>query len=165
MNLMEVLTATKGKIVDGSKFYWECYGLNSWNLEFKKTQDCEISVTYDTETFVVNEIQLSDLKREVEYRWINPDFIQKVKDEYLKREYDFSESIFENKIYDLEYEEDILEKISCIFNDQPYNPKILIKLDLTEEEVNTLTKAAELQNITVDQFVENILSNIKQENQ
>ena len=58
---------------------------------------------------------------------------------------------------ELEVEEDFLEKANAILRGEPYDTRVLIPLDLTQEELDLLTKHATESNLTVDQFVEKLL--------
>lgn len=71
------------KIKDGSRFFWECYGPNSWSLSCSKGTYIEslydIDVVFDRKTLLIYEVNTNFYKdyEEINYRWIHPDYREK----------------------------------------------------------------------------------------
>jgi len=77
MNLKDFMEVTQYRITEGNEYSWECYGpnayiLDSWDGDFDGNS---ISVTFDTKTQVVFQMEAYDYRNNKAYRWINPDFV------------------------------------------------------------------------------------------
>ena len=57
-------------------------------------------------------------------------------------------------LIELETEEDILEKSEAIFNGVPYDTRIIIPLDIKDEDFLMYAKAAHKLDITINEFME-----------
>jgi hypothetical protein len=80
------------KVGEGWKHNWSCYGPDAYALDWSAIKnDCWVStgVVYDSVTQIVYEISVWDESVDKVYRWINPDYIQKVKREYKSRRLNF----------------------------------------------------------------------------
>ena len=82
------------KINNGDKFLWKCYGDNAWGVSnngenyFKFTHD--VGVVFDRKTLVIYEVFCHDYDNEVSYRWIHPDYVEKVNQEAKEKDVDTS---------------------------------------------------------------------------
>lgn len=82
------------KIDEGDKFLWKCYGDNAWGLTnscgncFKLTH--EVDVVFDRKTLIIYEVICYDYDTEINYRWIHPDYQEKVNQEAKERGVDNS---------------------------------------------------------------------------
>lgn len=58
------------------------------------------------------------------------------------------------KWVDLETEEDFLEKATAIFNGQPFDERIIVPIDLDDETLLQLSRAAHERDITLNKMIE-----------
>lgn len=93
------------KIDEGDKFLWKCYGDNAWGLTnsgggcFKITH--EVGAIFDRKTLVIYEVSCHDYDNKVSYRWIHPDYIEKVNQEAKENDVDNSIAYDDVKFTDL----------------------------------------------------------------
>lgn len=161
ITLKDFLECIDFRITDSSQHLWSCYGENalsidSWNGKHG-TEGMSIHCVFDTETAEVYEMQAWDYRNNREYRWIHPDYREAYKDEAEDRGCDGDQSLDDRKFIDLEVSEDILQKARAIFKGEEYDTRIVIQLNMTEEEELLLMRAAHAKDMTVNEFVESIL--------
>ena len=161
ITLKQFLEAIQYKITEGSEYLWKCYGESAYSIDYwngKFDDSVSASCIFDTKTQQVYEVQGWDEKAGVEYRWINPDYIKQVKKEFKAKKIDFTQSIDERKFTDLDVEDDILAKITGMVAGIEYDKRIVVPLDLTEDEEYTLMKMAHKADMSLNKFVEYILT-------
>ena len=161
LKLKDFLNVVDFRVTDSGKFLWPCYGenalaLDSWNGKHDK-EGMSIHCIFDTETTCVYEMQAWDYSRNREYRWIDPDYVNAYHNVAKTLKVDTHQSIDDRKFIDLEVAEDIIEKATAIFNAQDYDSRIIVPLDLTEQEELTLMRAAHQADMSVNEYVENVL--------
>jgi hypothetical protein len=61
---------------------------------------------------------------------------------------------YRDYLIELEAEEDVLEKAEAIFNGVPYDSRIVIPLDIKDEDFLMYAKAAHKLDITINEFME-----------
>lgn len=150
------------RITEGCDYLWQCYGehaflMSSWDGE----QDgVSANIIIDRKTQVVYEMSISDYAAEKAYRLINPDFLKKFKKECKRRKVEDFEAWDDVKFIDLEVEEDFFEKMAAIINHQPYDDRIVISVDFTDEELLRYMKRAHELDITFNQLVEQSLTQL-----
>ena len=82
------------KVIEGCRYLWKCYGDNAWGITnsggncFNVTYD--VSVVFDRKTLVIYEVSCHDYDNKVSYRWIHPDYIEKVNQEAKEKDDDNS---------------------------------------------------------------------------
>ena len=73
MKLTDVLTATGGRISEGSESLWECWGSNGLYLDFVDTDGSHYaSCLYDTKTFDVYQAMVTVPGYNQAFLWVNP---------------------------------------------------------------------------------------------
>ena len=77
ITLDEIIRVCQFKITEGSEFLWQCYGKHARFLEFGDN----ISVVFDTENQVVYEANIALEDSERCFRWLNPRWADKYRDE------------------------------------------------------------------------------------
>jgi hypothetical protein len=83
MDIAPVLSAIKYGITSGSQFMWDCYGPHAWALETET-----VSIVADRETGRVYELAIHDWSNDINYRWIDPDYINTYINESTVRGFD-----------------------------------------------------------------------------
>lgn len=157
VKLQQFLELIHYKISEGQPFLWNCYGANAYILDSNNDQKCESSVIFNTQTQDVFEMTIHDSLNNRHYRWINPSFIESHKNEATERELDFKE-VYEGQNYiDLDLAEDFLNKAYAIINNEPYDPRIMIDLEVSDDTLFQLMKFAHEKDITLNALVEQIL--------
>lgn len=153
--LKKYMEAVGYRITEGDKFGWPCWGsnaywLSSWNGEY---DGHSAGITFDTSTGVTYEITLCDYSRNRAYRWLNPDF----KDAYVKYAQGKDTAWDDVKYIDLDLQDDILEKMRCVFAGLEYDDRVKMELELDDDTFMLLAKAAHSRDITINKMIESVL--------
>lgn len=159
--LKQFLECIDYHITDSSQYLWQCYGndavcLDTWNGKHGP-EGRSIHCVFDSKTSEVYEMQAWDYRNNREYRWIHPDFREDYKDEADSRGVNSKQSFDDREFIEIEEIEDILEKARAIFLGKDYDTRIIIKLELTDDEEMLLMRAAHVKDMSVNQFIEHIL--------
>jgi predicted HTH domain antitoxin len=161
ITIKSFMEAIQYKVTEGSEYLWKCFGKNAYNLEHWNGKNDEggvsVSIIFDTDTHVVYEMQAWDYSTHRSYRWIHPDYLERVKDECMNRGIDFENSLDDKKFIDLDVAEDILEKAGAMVAGRPYDTRIIVQVDLTEAEEVLIMKLAHEADMSLNKFVEHIL--------
>ena len=147
------------KITEGSKYMWNCFGpaayrLDAWNGDQSGTN---ASIVFDTETHTVYEVTVYDYDKSAAYRMINPDYIDQYKKEAKKREVDPDQAWDSVSYTDLEVVDDWVIKARAIITGKEYDNRVLMPLELPDDQMFELMKLAHERDMTLNQFVEHIL--------
>lgn len=148
------------KISESWKHQWNIYGANAIGIDYwnnKMQGGVSVNIVYDTVTGTVCEMEAWDYDREKEYRWIHPAYIEGLAAEAAERNVDFKQSIDDRKFIDLEVAEDILEKARAMVRGEEYDERIIVPLDLDDDQLFLLMKLAHEEDITMNQYVEKLL--------
>lgn len=161
LTLKQFLECIDYRITDSGQYLWHCYGnnavsLDSWNGQHGP-DGRSIHCIFDSETSEVYEMQAWDYRNNREYRWIHPDYREDYEDEADSRRVNSKQSIGNREFIEVEEIEDILEKARAIFLGKEYDTRIIIKLELTDDEEMLLMRAAHAKDMSVNQFIEHIL--------
>jgi hypothetical protein len=162
ITLKEWMEIVDYKITEGSDFGWQCYGrdvhmLDSWNGE----QDGHgFTVIFDTKTQVVYEVQAHDYVHNRAYRMINEDFQKKAKKEARKRDVNRNMAWDDVDYVDLEVDDDFIQKCLSIKAGENYDTRVSVPLELGDDEMFELMKMAHEQDVTLNQFVEQLLRRV-----
>lgn len=159
MNLKDFLEAVNYKVTGGEKYQWLCYGPDARYIDSEVRDHYSSGIVFDTETQVVYEVSVYDEREEttVAFRWSPLEYVKKRKAEAKKRGVDDSICGDELIFIDLEVEEDMMEKLTCIVNNVPYDPRVTIPLRMSDEDMFILMKLAHTHDITLNKMVEQIL--------
>lgn len=168
MLLIDLINAVSARISGGDEHLWDCYGPNSRFIEFVDINgDNFCSGIYDTKTFEVYEIHLDRPNTDCVFKYINPLYKRA---NYLECE---SKGVDPNNAWDdvyythvdteeliLEYIKDIADAVYSKIPDFSISQgrKVSVPMDLSDNEWYSLMKIAHEQDITLNQLVENILT-------
>jgi len=153
------------RITEGSDYGWQCYGpnvyqLDSWNGE----QDGHsFSIIFDTRDQTVYEVQAHDYVHNRAYRMINEDYAKKMKKEAKRRDVDRNEAWDEVNYVDLEVDDDFIQKCLAIREGRDYDTRVVVPLELEDDQMFELMKMAHEQDITLNQLVEQLLRRVIEE--
>lgn len=150
------------RITEGCDYLWACYGKNAFMLSSWDGDQNGVSsnIIFDLKTQVVYELSVSDYAAEKAYRWINPQFIAKFITECKHRKIDKVEAWDHVEYVTLDVEEDFFNKLTAIINREPYDERIMISVEFTDEELLHYMKKAHELDITFNQLVEQSLTQL-----
>lgn len=161
MQLKDFLEAANYRITEGSVYGWSCFGIHAYCLDVVREPDefesAGATVIFDSKTREIFEVTVYDYHRDNFYRWFAPGYHELYRNEAKARSV-IENEVFDNKKFcDLEVEEDILEKLTAIMNNEPYDERVLIPLNLDNSTLLRLFKMAHEQDITFNDLVINIV--------
>ena len=159
ITLKEWMEVVNYRITEGSDFMWDCYGPNSYSLDsWSGSQDGHsFTVIFDTKTQVVYEVQSHDYRTQRAYRLVNPDFQSERNIESADRNVSLNQAWDEVNYVDLEEDDDWFQKALAIEAGEDYDTRVTVPLELEDSEVFTLMKMAHERDLTLNEFVEEIL--------
>ena len=149
------------KITEGSEYGWGCYGpysytLDSWN-RVHGPGGYSFSITFSTKSQKVYEVSVCDYTNNRAYRMINPKFQEKHRKEAEMRDVNLHEAWDDVDYVDLEVVDDFIQKALAIKANEPYDTRISVPVDFTDEELLTYMKLAHDRDITFNELVEEAL--------
>jgi hypothetical protein len=161
INIKEWMELVDYRITEGSNYGWSCYGpysytLDSWNGVHGKG-GYSFSIIFSTKSQKVYEVSVCDFTNNRAYRMINPKFQKKHKTESLARNVNPNEAWDECDYVDLEVADDFIQKCLAIKAGEDYDTRIQVPLDLSDEMLYNMMKLAHEQDVTLNQFVEQLL--------
>ena len=159
ITLKEWMEVVNYRITEGSNFMWDCYGPDSYSLDsWNGDQDGHsFTVIFDTKTQVVYEVQSHDYRNQRAYRLVNPDFQSERDIESTDRNVSLNQAWDGVDYVDLESDDDWFQKALAIEAGEDYDTRVTVPLDLDEHEMFTLMKMAHERDLTLNEFVEEIL--------
>ena len=156
MTLKDFLEAINYRITEGSRYYWDCYpDAHQISAEIPLPDDSNYAeIIFSTVDQLVYEVTASDNVNGRYYRWINPDFREAYINEAKRKGFD-PDTVFDDEQYtDLEVEEDILEKLEAIATGREYDDRVLIPINISDEDLLAVCKAAHAKDMTLNKFIE-----------
>ena len=160
ITLKDYLEAIDFKITGGSEYSWDCFGHNARYLDSADNEglgNYSISAIFDSVDQTVYAVELWDYVNDREYRWINPMFVGAHMKACSQHAVDCYESCDGRNFIDLDVSSDILEKIAKIVAGEPYDTRVQVEVDFTEEELLQYMKIAHSRDMTFNEFVEEAL--------
>jgi len=153
MHLSKVNEALEHKITGGSEFQWECWP-NARYLDYE-TDHAHASVIFNIDTQEIYVAEVND-KDDVHkpYRWMNPLYKQWYIDEAKERGVDPDLAWDNKKWYDLETQDDWLEKARAIMRGEDFDTRVQVPLNLEKDELFKLMELAHERDITLNEMVE-----------
>lgn len=164
INIKDFMNIVDYRITEGSEYGWRCFGsyaycLDSWNGEY---DGYTISIVFDTQTQTVYEAEAWDYARNRVYRLRHPDYVAAYDAEAKQRGIDPNQAMKNDdgtplKYIDLEVEEDWLDKAGSIVQGLDYDTRVQMPITLPDDALFRLMQLAHEQDLTLNQFMENIL--------
>ena len=158
MKLKKILKAANYKISSGSEYLWLCFGENARFLELENRYG-NASVVFDTVNQTVYSLEVVTLSGDFAYRWTNPDINSGFLLEAEERGVDPKNAWDDVEWIDLEVEADILEKMTAILAGENFDERVMIDINLTDEDLVVIAKAAHKEDKTLNQFINDSLCN------
>jgi len=162
ITLKEFMEVVDYRITEGSDFTWPCFGpeskpysLSSWNGNH---DGWSFNITFDTGTQDVYMVEVCDYLHQRAYRIINPLWQQAYNDYADEHNPEYKNQAWDNVNYvDLESDDDWIQKALSIKAGEDYDTRVSIPLEIPEDELMVLFKAAHDRDITFNQLVEEAL--------
>ena len=162
ITLKEWMEVVDYRITEGDDYTWHCFGdtakpysLSSWNGDH---DGWSFNIVFDTGTQEVYMVEACDYKHQRAYRRINPDWLFDYRDYAKKHNEDYADQAWDGVDFvDLESDDDWFQKALSIKAGEDYDTRVSIPIDLPEEELMILFKAAHERDMTFNQFVEEVL--------
>lgn len=161
MNLSKFIENFSSRIVGGSDYTWDCFGYNARYLDFE-SEHAYATVVFDSKNQTVYMAQVS-CKDDHEdnlpdpYDWYNPTFKQKYLDECKLKNVEPHHAWDDVSYINLEVPEDFLEKSYALFNNLPFDRRIVVPMDLDDDVILSLALEAHKRDITINKMIEIIL--------
>lgn len=160
ITIQQLFNAAKFSFSGGGDYLWNSFGPNAHIVEFCNEEFGEnfsISAIIDRKDQTVYSIECwADT---LVFRWINPNYLDAFKEECAFRDIEF-EIAFDDVKYDDKDEQDILEIMERVIDGKDvshYYGTVCIELDLSKDEIYDLAMKAHEQNITLNEFISNIV--------
>jgi hypothetical protein len=162
INLKQWMELVNYRITEGSEYGWQCYGANAYQIDsWNGEQDGHsFTITFDTKTQEVYEVQAHDYANNRAYRVINPDYAKANKKEAKQRGVSRREAWDDVDYVDLETDADWLSKAQAIFAGKEYDTRVSVPLDIEDDLIFEMMKQAHEHDITLNQYVELILKKV-----
>jgi hypothetical protein len=162
LTLKDFMEVVDYRITEGSDFTWRCFGpeakpysLSAWNNDH---DGWSFNIVFDTGTQEVYMAEACDYKHNRAYRLINPVHLNSYRNygsvenpKYLNQAWDDVDFV------DLESDDDWIQKALAIKAGEDYDTRVSIPLDLDKEEVFKLMQMAHERDLTLNEFVEELL--------
>ena len=149
------------RITEGSEYGWSCYGPNAYTLDswngVHGTGGYSFSIVFSTKSQKVYEVSVCDYTNDRAYRMIAKSKQEKHSDEALARDVDLNEAWDEVNYVDLDVVDDFIQKALAIRAGEPYDTRVSVPVDFSDEELLTYMKIAHDRDMTFNQLVEEAL--------
>jgi len=157
MTLQDYFELVEYKIGEGSNYMWRCFGDNAYSLTSSALEQYEVSVMYDTEDQTVFVMEAHDFINRRSYRIFNEKFKDAYFDECKTR--GIEDAAYDDvKFIDLDLYEDFAEKANAIIHGLDYDTRVLMSVNIPDDELLFMMKAAHKLDITFNEFVEQALT-------
>ena len=161
ITLKEWMELVDYKITEGSDYGWGCYGpnsftLDSWNGVHGKG-GYSFSIVFSTKSQKIYEVSMCDYTNDRAYRMINPKFQEKHRKEAEMRNVNLNEAWDEVDYVDLDVVDDFIQKALAIRAGEPYDTRVQVQVDFSDEDLLQYMKIAHERDITFNQLVEDAL--------
>jgi hypothetical protein len=151
----DCLEAINYKISDGFEFQWTCYGNHVHAVGTDRT-----TIYFSTVDQTVFEVNVHDYDKERAYRLVHPDYQEARKLEAENRKVSDNQAWDDVRYTDLETADDLLSKIVGIENGLEYDTRIVIPLDLTDEEFRTIAMAAHESDMSINAYIDMVIRQV-----
>ena len=156
MHLRKVNEALGHKISGGSEYGWTCWTNARW-LDYE-SEYAHAAVVFNSETQEVYTAEVSDKAgKHKPYRWLNPAYKEDMHQEARDRNTDPNVFCDDISWYDLETQEDWLDKASAMMRGELFDTRIEVPVDLDDDALLKLCIMAHERDITLNKMVEIVL--------
>jgi hypothetical protein len=157
LTLPEFFELIEHRVTGGSEFQWQCYGHHAYVIDSDGANH-HFSVVFDRDNQTVYEVTVCDYVNDRAYRMINPDFKFGHDDEAAGRGVPANQAWHDVLYVDLDVADDFIQKSQAIRDGKSYDTRVQLELDLDDDLLFGLMKLAHQQDITLNQLIEQILT-------
>lgn len=155
ITVQDFLETIDHRITGGSEYLWQCFGAHARYLDCDSNRS-SASMVFDSEDQTVYQVTVCDYDAEQAYRWTDPNWTSKFMMEVVDR--GGKDQAWDDVTYtDLELAEDLLTKARAIVRGESYDTRISIPINLPDDEMLVLMTMAHEQDMTFNDFVEDLL--------
>lgn len=158
ITLEQFFNAVNFRISEGSDYGWTCFGPDAYMLCAESTESFSASVVFDRQDQTVFEVDVHDYNLSKSYRLINPDFKEQYFKESKERGIDPFEAYDNVNFIDLELPEDFIEKTSAIVAGEAYDNRVLVPVELSDEDMATVEKLSSEAGLTVEEYLSKLIA-------
>lgn len=163
MHLSNFIEAFDHRITGGSEYYWESFGNSARWLDFESDY-AHGSLVFDSVTQIVYMAQVDPKEESSDYAekpyiWLNPTYKDSYINECVSKGLKYDNAYDDTNYVVLEVDEDFCEKANAIFNNQPFDSRVEVPLDLDDDVIFNLALEAHKRDITLNKMVEILLQN------
>jgi len=161
ITIKEWMELTDYKITEGSDYGWSCYGpnaytLDSWNGVHGKG-GYSFSIVFSTKSQKIYEVSMCDYTNDRAYRMINPKFQKKHAKEAESKSVLANQAWDDVDYVDLDVVDDFIQKALAIKAGEPYDTRVQVPVDFSDEELLKYMKMAHEHDMTFNELVEEAL--------
>ena len=164
ITMQDFMEVVDYRITEGSDYNWACFGpdarpysISAWNGDH---DGWSFNIVFDTGTQEVYIAEACDYLHGRAYRKINPDYIKDYKDYAKQNNTGYEDQAWDSvEFVDLEADDDWIQKSLSIVAGEDYDTRVSIPIDLPEDELMVLFRAAHERDMTFNEFVEDVLRN------
>lgn len=159
ITLKEFIETIEYRITEGFTYGWACYGTDAHCLDSYGDDmgGYTVSVVFDRRDQTVFEMTACDYDKQRAYRWINPAYAKAARDDAGIRGVSFKEAWDDVNYTDLDVGEDMLNKARAIIQQEEYDTRVQVPIDLDRDELFKLMTMAHERDITFNQLIVEIL--------
>jgi DNA-binding PucR family transcriptional regulator len=152
------------KITEGSDYGWQCYGPNSYTLDswngVHGKGGYSFSIVFSTKSQKVYEVSMCDYTNDRAYRMINPKNVEKHRKEAESKSVLANQAWDDVNYIDLDVVDDFIQKALAIRAGEDYDTRVQVPLTLDDDQLFLLMHLAHEKDLTLNEFVEDILTDI-----
>ena len=155
------------KITEGSDYGWQCYGPNAYSLDswngVHGAGGYSFSIVFSTKSQKVYEVSMCDYNNNRAYRMINPKNVEKHRKEAESKSVLANQAWDDVDYIDLDVVDDFIQKALAIRSGEPYDTRVQVPVDFTDQELLQYMKLAHERDMTFNELVEEALRHVLNE--
>ena len=155
MKVEKANTVFQHKITGGDEYQWHCWpDARFLDYECEWAHAC---IVYSTVTQEIYEANIVQTAGDLAYRWINPTWLQAMKDEANERGVDNKKAWDNVEWIDLEMWSDFDEKSTALWRGEIPDSRVVMQIDISDEDFMHIAKLAHERDITINKMIEAML--------
>ena len=155
ITLKEFMELVDYRITEGSQYYCDAYGSNAYSLDSWNGKHDDgghsLSIVFDTQTQEVFEVTVCDYTINKAYRLLGSEYQEVAKAS--------PEAWDDVNWIDLEVDDDFIEKAQAIIAGEHFDTRVQVPLNLPKEDMFKMMQMAHERDLTLNQFIEEVLRN------
>lgn len=149
------------KITEGDSYGWQCYGPNAYQLSawngIHGTGGYSFNIVFSTKSQEVYEVSMCDYTNNRAYRMINPDKLEKFREEAESKSELANQAWDDVDYIDLDVDDDFIQKALAIIAGEEYDTRVQVQVEFSDDELLHYMKMAHSMDITFNELVEQAL--------